>query len=462
VIKLSRRKLLCCSAAGIAGAIATPYLLPSGVLAADGKPGANQRITIGVIGVGRRARQLIDQLPESAQIASVADCFLTRCTVPYRYVNRDAAERKKPNWRIHQDYRKLLDEKDIDAVIVATTDHNRVLACIRACQAGKDIYAEKPLTLYVSEGRALIDAVRRHNRILQVGTQQRSMAINRVACEFVRNGGLGKLRAIKAINYAGPNRIPRLPAEPTPKDLDWDLWLGQAELRPFRNEFYLGWMGWRDYSGGEITNMGAHGLDQVQWALDRDQTGPVEFWPVTPGIGGKVSYRYADGIQVDLELAEKHGPDCGAVFVGSNGKLEINRNKIASNPKGIALELLGKINAAQEERKWRDEIALHSKNSNDRGRSEAEAAKWRAEVALWQAKLHLADWLNCIKTRQRPVADVEIGHRTISVCHLCNIAHEVGRKIKWDPRQEQIVGDEEANKLLNRPRRKGYELPASL
>jgi hypothetical protein len=198
----------------------------------------------------------------------------------------------------------------------------------------------------------------------------------------------------------------------------------------------------------------------VQWALAMDKTGPVEFWPVAPGIGGKVSYRYADGIQVDLELTEKHGPDCGAVFLGERGKLEINRNKIASNPKEIAVELLSKVNAAKEERKWQDEVALRSRSSNDRGRSEADAAKWRAEVALWQAKLHLANWLDCIKTRQKPVADVEIGHRTISICHLCNMAREVGRKIQWDPEKEQIVGDEDARQLLSRPRRKGYELPA--
>jgi hypothetical protein len=173
-----------------------------------------------------------------------------------------------------------------------------------------------------------------------------------------------------------------------------------------------------------------------------------------------VSYRYADGTQVDLELTEKHGPDCGAVFTGERGKLEINRNKIASNPKEIAVELLGKVNAAQEDRKWQDEVALNSSSVLPRGRSKTEEAKWRAEVALWQAKLHLANWLDCIRTRQKPVADVEIGHRTISVCHLCNIAREMGCKIKWDPEKEQIIGDQQAGNLLSRPRRKGYELPS--
>jgi predicted dehydrogenase len=446
--KISRRQVLKHAIQGASGAIVAPYVIPSGILAADGKPGANERITVGVIGVGHRAGLLIDQLPEPGKIAAVADCHLTRC--------HGAAKARKANWRIHQDYRKLLDEKGIDAVIVATPDHGRVLPCIHACQAGKDIYAEKPLSLTIHEGRVLIQSVRKYERVVQVGSQQRSMEINRVACEFVRNGGLGKTRRVQAINFWDANRIPDLSEQPIPEGFDWNLWLGQAPLRSYNSELSFGWRRWWDYGGGAITNMGAHALDQVQWALGMDDTGPVEFWPVTPGQktfvagqkpaaaafcqvtpgqNGKVSYRYGNGVHVDLELEEKHGPDCGAIFTGENGKLEINRNKITSNPKQIAAELLKKIDAVQEERKWSD------------------------QTALWQARGHLQNWLDCIKSRQKPVADVEIGHRTVTVCHLCNIAREVGRKIKWDPEKEQIVGDEEANKLVSRPRRKGYELP---
>jgi predicted dehydrogenase len=442
VRRLSRRQLLKRGIAGAAGAIAAPCFVPSGVLAADGKPGANGRIILGVIGLGGRAGQLICQLPDQAQIAAVADCFTARC--------RDVAKARKANWRIHQDYRKLLDEKDIDAVIVATPDHNRVLACILACQAGKDIYAEKPLSLYVSEGRALVRAVQKYGRVLQVGSQQRSMQTNRIACEFVRNGGLGKIRRVQAINFWDANPIPDLPDQPTREGSEWDLWLGQAPRRPYYSCLHSDWRRWHDYSGGEVTNMGAHGLDQVQWALGMDHTGPVEFWPVTPGQkdfvfgqkpaapaswsvmpgpNGKVSYRYANGVQVDLELEEKHGPDCGAILTGEKGKIEINRNKLATNPKKLV----------------------------PNGPSEAESARWR--VGAYQAGPHLQNWLDCIQTRKTPIASVEIGHRTASVCHLCNIARQVGRKIKWDPEREQIVGDEEANRLLTRPRRKGYELP---
>jgi len=419
--RLSRRRLLERTIPLAATAVAAPYLIPASVLAAAGKPGANERVIVGVIGVGGRSGLLIDQLPEGARIASVADCYVKRC--------RDAAKQRKANWRIHQDHRKLLEEKDIDAVIVGTHDHGRVLPSIHACQAGKDVYAEKPLTVYIAEGRALASAVRKHRRVFQVGTQQRSMEMNRCACEFVRGGGLGKIKLVQGMNYPGPNRYTGLPEEPIPEGLNWDAWLGSTEFRPYNRSLQFGWMGWRDYSGGEMTNWGAHGLDQIQWALGMDETGPVEIWPLGEGTNGAVAYRYANGVTVRLDLTR--GPHGGAIFTGENGKIEINRNKFTTNPKDLIKEL-----PRQED-----------------------IDKWRDEVALWQARYHMQNWLDCIQTRQRPVADVEIGHRSISVCHLANIARELGRKLRWDPAKERFVDDAEANCLVSRPRRKGYELP---
>jgi predicted dehydrogenase len=398
-----------------------PTLVPRSALASADKPGANERITIGVIGVGGRARLLIDQLPEQGQIASVADCFVKRCA--------DVVAQKKVTWRVHQDYRKLLEEKDLDAVIVGTHDHGRVLPCIHACQAGKDIYAEKPLTVCIGEGRVLVNAVRKHQRVFQVGTQQRSMEMNRLACAFVRNGGIGKIQVVQGINYPGPNRYRGLPEQPVPEGLNWDVWLGQTEMRRYHHQLQFGWMGWRDYSGGEMTNWGAHGLDQIQWALGMSETGPVEFWPLAPGANGAVAYRYANGVTVRLELTK--GPHGGAIFVGEKGKIEINRNKFTTNPPDLIKDLPPK----------------------------EEVDKWRDEVALWQARYHLQNWLDCIQTRKRPVADVEIGHRSVSVCHLANITREIGRKLRWDPDKEQFLDDDEANRCVLRPRRKGYELP---
>ncbi|MEN6459003.1 MAG: Gfo/Idh/MocA family oxidoreductase [Thermoguttaceae bacterium] len=424
--RMSRRELLKQAAAGAAGAMAVPYLLPRGVLAAGQQPGANERIRVGAIGVGGRASLLLDQLPQGAEIVGLCDCNLPRAEA-YRAT-------RKGNWPVCQDYRKFLERRDIDAVIIGTGDFQRVLPCIHALQAGKDIYAEKPLTLYIGEGRVLADAVKRHQRVFQVGTQQRSMTLNRIACELIRTGGLGKILEIQAVNYPGPKDAAALafPKEPTPAGLNWDVWLNQAAWRPF-NQGWCGWMAWRDFSGGEATNWGAHGIDQIQWALGTDDTGPVEMFPLSPGLHGKIEMRYANGIPV--RFIRDKAPMGGAVFICEKGKLEINRNKFASNPKEIAVELLKKVNEAEEEKKWAD------------------------STALWQARWHLQNWLDCIHSRKDPVATAEIGHRSVSVCHLLNITRQLGRKLQWDPAKEQFVGDDEANKYVNRPRRKGYELP---
>jgi predicted dehydrogenase len=429
ISELRRRDFLKFVAAGAAGAFAAPYFIPSGVLAAGGKPGANERITVGAIGVGGRATLLLEQLPESAQIVALCDCNLPRA-------EKFKADHKG-SWPIVQHYQKLLERKDIDAVIVGTGEFQRVLPCIHACQAGKDIYAEKPLTLYIHEGRVLVNAARKHKTVFQVGTQQRSMAMNRIACELVRTGGLGKILEVRAVVYPNsePSPSPLFPEQPTPAGFDWSVWLNQAAFRPFNGE-WMNWMRWRDFSGGQMTNWGAHGVDQIQWALGRDGTGPVEMRPLTPGLNGQVELRYANGVPIRFVL--EHGPMGGAIFVCEKGKLEINRNKFASNPKSIAVDLLKKVDEAEEEKKWSD------------------------QTALWQAKWHLQNWLECIKARKKPIADVEIGHRSISVCHLVNITRRIGRPLKWDPVKEKFVGDDEANKLVDLPRRKGYELPAAV
>lgn len=425
--KLSRRELLKRSAVATAGIAATPYFIPRSALADDGKPGANERITVGAIGVGGRASLLLNQLPEAAQIVALCDCNLPRAEA--------FKAGKKADWPVYQHYQKLLERKDIDAVIVGTGEFQRVLPCIHACQAGKDIYAEKPLTLYIREGRVLVDAVRKYGRVFQVGTQQRSMAMNRIACELVRSGGLGAVKEVLAINYPGPEDSPAggLPEEPTPAGLDWDVWLNQASQRPYNGQ-WMNWMGWRDFAGGETTNWGAHGIDQIQWGLGMDETGPVEMQPLTPGLNGQVEMCYANG--VPLRFVLEQGPYGGGIFVCEKGKLEVNRNKFSSNPKEIAVELLKKVDEVQEEKKWSD------------------------QTALWQAQWHLQNWLDCIRTRQRPIADVEIGHRSVTVSHLLNITRRIGRPLKWDPVKEQFIGDDAANTLVDRPRRKGYELPA--
>jgi predicted dehydrogenase len=425
----NRRQFLGASAAALAaGAVGAPFIVSSSTKSARGQTSANERIRVGAIGVGGRGTLLLEQLPESAEIVALCDCNLPRAEA--------FKAKKNGSWPVYQDYRKVLDRKDIDAVIVATGEFQRVLPCIHACQAGKDIYAEKPLTLYISEGRALVDAVRRHNRVFQVGIQQRSMAMNRVACELIRSGGLGKVLEVRAINYSGAQASPAEfpPAQPVPNGLDWNTWLNQAAKRPYHPD-WMGWMRWRDFSGGEMTNWGAHGVDQIQWALGMDDTGPTEMKPLSEGPNGRVAMRYANGVQLNFVLEQGRGPMGGAVFTCEQGKLEINRNKFTSNPPEMAAELRKKVDVAEEERKWSDQIAL------------------------WQARWHMQDWLDCMRSRKRPVGDVEIGHRSISVCHLANITRALGRPLRWDPKSEQFIDDSEANSYVTRPRRIGFELP---
>jgi len=412
----SRRTFLVKGARLAASASALPYLIPSGVLAAPGRPGANDRINIGYIGVGRRAREIMN-LPKDAQIVAISD-------VNQRRLDELAKGR---SWKTHKDYRKLLESKEVDAVIVTTPDHWHALNSIHACQAGKDVYCEKPMTLTVREGRAMVEAVRKHKRVFQTGSQQRSMEQCRFGCELVRNGRIGKIQVVHANNYPSPWE-PNLPEQPVPEGLDWDMWLGQTPLHPYHEEIYLprvrgteaGWISFRAWSGGEMTGWGAHGLAIIQWALGMDESGPVEVWPEGQGLKCPVTFKYANGIMVKLDDKGPHG---GGLFIGEKGKILIDRGKCVCDPVELGKEPLS-----------------------------------GSDVHLYKSLHHMQNWLDCIRSRKMPVADVEIGHRTATMCHLGNIARWTGRKLRWDPAQETFVGDEEANTFLERPMRAPWKL----
>jgi len=426
-----------------AAGVAAPYLIPSGVLAADGRPGPNDQIGIAGIGVGRQGGWKFLSAagyPISRPIA-VADANLNRGKQIATEADKKAGSGSKTV--VYQDYRELLERKDVDAITTATPDHWRSLVCIHACQAGKDVYAEKPMTLTVAEGRLMVKAARKYKRVFQTGSQQRSHAANRFGCELVRNGRLGKIHTVIGSNYPSPWEC-NFPAQQVPAGLDWNMWCGPNELVPYHVHLCSprsqpGWISFRPYSGGEMTGWGAHGLDQVQWALGMDESGPVEVWTEGPkfdpptyttpegrGRGEKacsspmVFFRYANGVKVKLD----NGNPGGAIFIGDKGKIEIFRGRVTSNPAGLV------------EEPTRDD-----------------------EINLYKSDDHMLNWLECIKTRKRPIADVEAGHRSSTVCHLGNIARWVGRKLRWDPVKEIFPDDEDANKLLDRPRRKGYEFP---
>ncbi|MDY0166838.1 MAG: Gfo/Idh/MocA family oxidoreductase [Thermoguttaceae bacterium] len=431
---VSRRQFLRHSLAGLAGVVAVPQFIPRGALAASGQPGANDRIGVAYIGCGRRGRQLL-RLPAEGRIVAFADVHLGRA--------EELAEKYQA--RACQDYRKLLEDKDVDAVVVATPDHWHVLPSVHACQAGKDIYCEKPLSLTVREGRRLVDAVRQHGRVLQTGSQRRSMAGHRLGCELVRNGLAGKIHTVLIQNYPSPWEC-AFPGQPVPEGLDWDAWCGPTEPVPFHNDIFIsraqpGWISFRPYSGGEMTGTGTHGFDQIQWALDLDDTGPVEVWceggpmpaityhePESGGRGNRecsrdrrVRFRYANGIEVRLEEGE---PAAGAVFIGEAAKIRIGNNTVDSNPPELA---------------------------------QNPPADLKQHVAV--SDNHMQNWFDAIKSRERPIADVEIGHRSAVICHLGNIARWVGRRLRWDPEKEIFPDDPEANAYLDRPMRKPYQLP---
>jgi predicted dehydrogenase len=423
--------------------MAAPVFIPSAALAANGQPGANDRIGVGIVGIGRQAGSLLDSLLtlKGVRYVAVADVNLARA--------RESAARHGA--RPFQDYRRLLELKEVDAIITATPDHWRSLICIHACQAGKDVYAEKPMSLTIREGRLMVTAARQYKRIFQVGSQQRSDWIDREVCGFIRGGGLGKVQRVYASNYPSPWEC-GLPAEPIPEGLDWEMWCGPNQPVPYNKDLYLpranpGWISFRPYSGGEMTGWGAHGFDMIQMALGMDAAGPIEVWTEGPKFNPptcataeartrgeaacsepKVFFRYPNDIvmeMVDKAPSGEKPPPGGGIIVGEKGTVSIDRGRISSDPEDLALDIMKR--------------RPRGFNSN-----------------------HVANWLECVRSRREPNADVEIGHRSATVCHLGNIARWTGRRLKWDPSRETFEGDTDANHHLDRPRRKEWDLPKTI
>ncbi|MDZ7618620.1 MAG: Gfo/Idh/MocA family oxidoreductase, partial [Patescibacteria group bacterium] len=258
---------------GIGGAslIGIPYLLPQRAI---GSSGANDVVNIALIGSGVRARQLVANLPAGCRIVAVCDVELPKAEALKEEIGAD--------WKTYQDYRQLLDKEPVDGTVHCECDHNRVLSAIRACQASKDVYVEKPFSLYVTEGRALVTAVRRYNRICQTGTQARTIGMNQAALRMIREGKLGKLKSIVCRNYPSRDFYRGGPSQPIPAGLDWDMWCGQTELFPYNKAPHRSWGQYLTYAGGLVTFLGAQAYDMIQGALGTDETWPVEIWTTGP------------------------------------------------------------------------------------------------------------------------------------------------------------------------------------
>jgi predicted dehydrogenase len=371
------------------------------------------------------------------------DSFMKRAKAKF---NKDGAT--------YKDYREMVVSDDVDAVVVATPDHWHALPSIDACKAGKDVYVEKPLTLTIAEGRAMVKAARENGCIVQVGSQQRNGHACMQGCQAVLDGAIGKVTRVHAANYPSPWDCDITEEQEVPEGLDWDTWMGQSKPHPFHNDIFTprgyegnaypdgrpyGWISYTPWSGGEMTGWGAHGLDIIQWGLGTEQSCPVEVWPELEGESGPivfqgqplkddsweegrsltcpVHFKYADGTTVHLD---GQGPAGGGLFVGEEGTILVSRGRFQTKMNGEDMKNVG-----------------DPKGSND-------------------TTAHMNHWLDCIKSRELSRADVEVAHRSCTMCHLGNIARWVGRKLTWDPETETFGDDAEANSYISREAREPW------
>lgn len=406
--------------------------------------GANDRIRIGVIGCGRQGRGDMGSFMRHAEVQVVAVCDVYEPQLAE--VKKRAADAEAI-----KDYRKLLDRKDIDAVIVGSPDHWHALHTIDACKAGKDVYVEKPISTTIAEGRAMVEAARKYKRVVQVGTQQRSGDHYQQAAKLVQSGALGKVTFVRTWNFGNqtPEGIGNPPDSNPPTGLDWDMWLGPAPLRPFNENrwgvYAAGYSKFRwfwDYAGGMMTDWGVHHLDIVQMVMNVDAPQHIT------ALGGKYSLKdnreTPDTLMVTFEYPGfictyenrecngqmLNGSDYGMTFHGTEGTMFINRQYF--------------------------EIIPEMRRVNNQPQPRMEAKK--VQNANQQGIAHARNFLDCMKSRQQPICDIEIGHRSTSAALLGNVALRSGHRITWNKQTEKVENDPAANKFVSREYRKPYKL----
>lgn len=441
-VRTSRRRFLQ-TAATASAALAMPAIVPARVI---GENPPSEQIVIAHIGLGWRGMELMRQTfrNPSVRIAAICDCDMSFLMKRLQFLDDqyvidrpwiqgegwDCVHAPTPEGGVdpYLDYRKVLDRPDIDAVVIATPDHWHARMFIDALDAGKDVYGEKPLSLTINQGRKVVRKVHETGRVFQTGSQQRSGDFRyfRPAAEFIRNGRIGEVKSARIV-IGGTNVVTPVPDEPVPPGMNWEWWLGPAPLVPYnrlRSHVHFRW--WWDYSGGQVTDLGVHHADIVQWALDMDGKGPRYI----EGTGKEADGAYETFSDFNLkltydngtELTIQNGPGFDLFFEGTKGNLFVNRDRMNSDPAEITQEPL---------------------------RSD--------ETPLQNSPNHMRNFLECVKSRETPITPADVGHTSGAVCHLANIAGMLGRKLEWDWEREVFVDDPEANTYLERPERAPYQ-----
>mgnify|MGYP001231128529 CR=1 FL=1 len=433
---LSRRRFLQTSATLAAAGFASRH---KPVSAAEGAGSKSDRPRLGAIGLRYQGSVI-------ARHAAAYGDLVALCDVDSEIAAK-AGQEFGDKADVYEDYRRLLDRGDIDAVLIGTPDHWHAPMIIDACRAGKDVYCEKPLTLTVDEGKHIVRVVEETRRVVQVGTWQRSDARFRLAAEMVRAGRVGRVRKVTIVLGKNEQGGPFAVTEP-PARLNWNLWQGQTAATPYiaeRTHYTFRW--WYEYSGGQMTDWGAHHLDIAQWMLGHDKSGPIEidgqatFPSLADGYNVAKDFHvrllYADGVEVEVL---DHGRS-GILVEGDGGRLFVNRAVLSGAP----VERLADMPLP------RDRFELYA--DDNRSRPER-TGKLDAIIN------HMGNFFDCIETRRTPISDVVSQHRSVTACHLANISMRLGKKLRWDPNAEQFVDDKAANGWLSRPQRDGFQFSA--
>lgn len=438
-------------AAGLGAAAMAPYYLTANAGAFDAPKMKNDRYRIGAIGMRYQGSVIAKLALPYADIVAIAD------------VDRKVGEKAVADFGgkadLYEDYRKLLNRDDIDAVTIGAPDHWHVKMAIDACRAGKDVYVEKPLTLTVDEGKKLVDVVQETGRVLQTGNWQRSDCRFRLGVELVRSGAIGALRKVTVTLGKNKQGGPFQHEKP-PEEFNWEMWQGQTPSVPYikeRGHFTFRW--WYEYSGGQMTDWGCHHMDIAQWGIGADRSGPVDIqtesdFPDFPEKNGynvaknfKCRLRYENGVELEVLDTGRNG----VMFEGDDGRLFVNRGAVSGKPiEDLAASMKKDVKEIAFDPEIRERFSkLYEFDNFNRP---ARAGKHDAILN------HMGNFFDCVKTRRQPISDVVSQHRTASVCHLCNISMRLGRDLRWDPQKETFPDDREANAMLARPQRKGYEI----